>query len=87
MFWLRNKKNNFQLGSLIWGVLCTGRYFTSTLLGSKVFIKLPSEKITIFIPVNGLLAFNSINVYTIFTNFSMKYYLMCKVYTDVGGIK
>ena len=26
-------------------------------------------------------------VYTTFTNFSMKYHLMCKVYTDVGGIK
>ena len=25
--------------------------------------------------------------YTTFTNFSMEYYLMCKVYTDVGGIK
>ena len=25
--------------------------------------------------------------YTTFTNFSMKYHLMCKVYTDVGGIK
>ena len=25
-------------------------------------------------------------IYT-FTNFSMKYHLMCKVYTDVGGIK
>ena len=23
--------------------------------------------------------------YTTFTNFSMKYHLMCKVYTDVGG--
>ena len=26
-------------------------------------------------------------LYTTFTNFSMKYHLMCKVYTDVGGIK
>ena len=25
--------------------------------------------------------------YTTFTNFSMKYLVMCKVYTDVGGIK
>ena len=25
--------------------------------------------------------------YTTFTNFSMKYHLMCKVFTDVGGIK
>ena len=25
--------------------------------------------------------------YTTFTNFSMKSHLMCKVYTDVGGIK
>ena len=25
--------------------------------------------------------------YTTFTNFSMKYLMMCKVYTDVGGIK
>ena len=25
--------------------------------------------------------------YTTFTNFSMEYHLMCKVYTDVGGIK
>ena len=28
-----------------------------------------------------------IYVYTTFTNFSMKYLVMCKVYTDVGGIK
>ena len=26
-------------------------------------------------------------IYTTFTNFSMKYLVMCKVYTDVGGIK
>ena len=26
-------------------------------------------------------------IYTTFTNFSMKYHLMCKVYTDVDGIK
>ena len=26
-------------------------------------------------------------IYTTLTNFSMKYHLMCKVYTDVGGIK
>ena len=26
-------------------------------------------------------------VYTTFTNFSTKYIMMCKVYTDVGGIK
>ena len=26
-------------------------------------------------------------VYTTFINFSMEYHLMCKVYTDVGGIK
>ena len=25
--------------------------------------------------------------YTTFTNFSTKYHLICKVYTDVGGIK
>ena len=25
--------------------------------------------------------------YTTFTNFSMKYFVMCKVYTDVGGIR
>ena len=25
--------------------------------------------------------------YTTITNFSMKYHSMCKVYTDVGGIK
>ena len=25
--------------------------------------------------------------YTTFANFSMEYHLMCKVYTDVGGIK
>ena len=25
--------------------------------------------------------------YTTLTNFSMKYLIMCKVYTDVGGIK
>ena len=25
--------------------------------------------------------------YTTFTNFSTEYHLMCKVYTDVGGIK
>ena len=28
-----------------------------------------------------------INIYTTLTDFSMKYLLMCKVYTDVGGIK
>ena len=28
-----------------------------------------------------------IYIYTTFTNFSMKYHVMCKVYTDVGGIK
>ena len=28
-----------------------------------------------------------ISHYTTFTNFSMKYLMMCKVYTDVGGIK
>ena len=27
------------------------------------------------------------HIYTTFTNFSMKYHMMCKVYTDVGGIK
>ena len=26
-------------------------------------------------------------IYTAITNFSMKYLVMCKVYTDVGGIK
>ena len=26
-------------------------------------------------------------LYTTFTSFSMKYLTMCKVYTDVGGIK
>ena len=26
-------------------------------------------------------------IYTTFTNLSMKYHLMYKVYTDVGGIK
>ena len=25
--------------------------------------------------------------YTTFTNFSMKYHLVCKVYTDLGGLK
>ena len=25
--------------------------------------------------------------YTTFADFSMKYHLMCKVYTDIGGIK
>ena len=33
-------------------------------------------------PTHFVIAF-----YTTFTNFSMKYHLMCKVYTDVGGIK
>ena len=28
-----------------------------------------------------------INFYTTFTNFSTKYPVMCKVYTNVGGIK
>ena len=28
-----------------------------------------------------------ISLYTTLTNFSMKYLMMCKVYTDVGGIK
>ena len=26
-------------------------------------------------------------IYTTFANFSMKYHLMFKIYTDVGGIK
>ena len=26
-------------------------------------------------------------IYTNFTNFSIKYLVMCKVYTEVGGIK
>ena len=26
MFWLRNKKNNFQLCTLIWGPECTARF-------------------------------------------------------------
>ena len=30
---------------------------------------------------------SGIRFYTTFTNFSMKYLVMCKVYTDVGGIK
>ena len=29
----------------------------------------------------------NINLYTTLNNFSMKYLMMCKVYTDVGGIK
>ena len=28
-----------------------------------------------------------IRIYTTLTNFSTKYLVMCKVYTDVGGIK
>ena len=28
-----------------------------------------------------------VNHYTTLTNFSMKYLVVCKVYTDVGGIK
>ena len=28
-----------------------------------------------------------ISIYTTFTNLSMQYHLICKVYTDVGGIK
>ena len=34
-----------------------------------------------------LVSLNISLLYTTFTNFSMKYHLMCKVYTDVGGIK
>ena len=30
---------------------------------------------------------NANAMYTTFTNFSMEYHLMCKVYTDVGAIK
>ena len=29
----------------------------------------------------------NLKLYTTLTNFSMKYLMMCKVYTDVGGIK
>ena len=28
-----------------------------------------------------------LTIYTTLTNFSTKYIVMCKVYTDVGGIK
>ena len=31
--------------------------------------------------------FDENTVYTTFTNLCMEYHLMCKVYTDVGGIK
>ena len=41
---------------------------------------------TILIPPLPTLAQN-ILYYTTFTNFSTKYLVMCKVYTDVGGIK
>ena len=37
--------------------------------------------------VLGSLIFQDGRPYTTFTNLSMKYHLMCKVYTDVGGIK
>ena len=33
------------------------------------------------------LALESVMAYTTFTNFSMKYLVMCKVCTDIGGIK
>ena len=29
----------------------------------------------------------TISIYTIFSNLSMKYFVMCKVYTDLGGTK
>ena len=41
---------------------------------------LDDKTIVIIMPPDLLL-------YTTFTNFSMKYHLMCKVYTDVSGIK
>ena len=31
--------------------------------------------------------FSNHTLYTTFTNFSMKYLLMCNIYTDVSGIK
>ena len=38
-------------------------------------------------PKNSSVGEPDITFYTTFTNFGMKYLLMCKVYTDVGGIK
>ena len=39
------------------------------------------------LPPQGILQTYTILNYTTFTIFSMKYLVMCKVYTDVGGIK
>ena len=38
-------------------------------------------------PNEGKVADACIPIYTTLTDFSMKCHLMCKVYTDVGGIK
>ena len=36
--------------------------------------------------IKGYIWFDNV-IYTTLTNFSMKYLVMCKVYTDVGGMK
>ena len=48
------------------------------------------EKIGIIMVLYFILFQNSVMcvaLYTTLTNFSTKYLVMCKVYTDVGGIK
>ena len=53
----------------------------------KVPSKLPcQEQMMLYVFIEPIPATNE-NNYTTFTNFSMKYHLMCKVYTEVSGIK
>ena len=43
-----------------------------------------STELTEAVPIDVIVLYG---VNTTFTNFSMEYHLMCKVYTDVGDIK
>ena len=49
--------------------------------------QIPYAKFHIKYPLTFTIILNYITVYTTLTNFSTKYLMMCKVYTDVGGIK
>ena len=39
------------------------------------------------VPSARNIEYHDMQIYTTLTNFSMKYLMMCKVYTNVGGIK
>ena len=65
-------------------------YFNQNTLTKNIFLKF----VYVFINAGIGWNFNILNVlcqitfpYTTFTNFSMKYLVMCNVYTDIGGIK